>query len=52
MDAAAFSDLKSTLENELGNIESELVAIDLQRQQLIERKTEVISMLFIFHPTV
>jgi hypothetical protein len=34
--------MERSLNNELDNIESELLALDLQRQQLIERRNEVV----------
>jgi hypothetical protein len=47
MDSAAFSDLRHTLDNELSNVSSEILALDLQRQQLVERRNEVTTYLFL-----
>lgn len=41
MDSTAFSDLRRTLDDELSGLDSEILALDLQRQQLVERRKEV-----------
>jgi hypothetical protein len=41
MDSTEYSDLKRTLDNELNDVNSEILALDLQRQQLVERRNDV-----------
>ncbi|KAI6191622.1 ATP-dependent DNA helicase [Aphelenchoides bicaudatus] len=41
MDSTTYSELRRTLDNDLSNVDSEILALDLQRQQLIERRNEI-----------